>query len=737
MAQLREAVDTLLRPRSIVIVGASDKSRWSSTAYANLKESGFSGRVHLVNRRGGVVHGETAAENCAALGEKVDLGIVVVPAQGVPDSIDDLANASVRSAVLLTSGFAETGKPGAQLQATVLERARRHGIRLLGPNSLGYINFADNVQAWTTPVRAPSRRDGVAIVSQSGATAFFLAELAYQQDLGLSYVLGTGNEADLEASAFVDYLVDDPHTRAIALFVETLRDPGQFIAAAQRALQAAKPIVVLKVGASEATAKSAAAHTGALVGDDRVFDGLCRQFGIIRARSIEELLATADVAARTGVLRDGGIAIVSNSGGICEIAADTAERAGIAVPALTEATATALRESMPGFGTPHNPLDLTGGIEPAQCEAVLRRLGTEPAFAALLCVWYAIPTRQEEESPRLAALHHHLSQGLNAAPIPALLASYTHNYVNDHARRIVAATKAPFFAFGLDRAIAALAGVMRWSQRQRRGPSTSRGMQAPAATLERPTSERAALEFLARHGVPVVPATVVNDEASAAAAAKAMGSPVVLKIASDDIPHKSDIGGVALNLTGDDAVAAAYRRIMAAASKGAPAARIDGVLVSPMRERGVELIVGLSRDPQWGLVLAVGLGGVWVEVMKDVALRVLPVDADEIHAMLAELRGAKLLAGQRGIPPANLAKVAAAIAAIAERGGASWTGARRNGRQSPLGARRRCRGTRRFGRIPMIPRTGSLPTNTHVDMAVRFTVDQRDDGWAMPAFERT
>ena len=662
------AVAALLRPRSIVIVGASERSRWSQTACENLARSGFDGEVHLVNRRGGVVGGRTTAENCATLGAAVDLGIVMVPAEVVPAAIDDLAAAGVRSAVLLTSGFAETGPDGAALQAKVVESGRRNHIRLLGPNSLGYINFADNVQAWTTPVRAPSRRDGVAIVSQSGATAYFLAELAYQQDLGVSYVIATGNEADLEASAFVDFLVADPHTRAIALFVETLRNPAGFLAAARRALDAGKPIVVLKVGASEATAKSAAAHTGALVGDDRVFDGLCRQFGIIRVRSIEELLATADVGARSGMLREGGLAIVSNSGGICEIAADTAARWGIPVPELRGDVAASLRDSMPGFGTPHNPLDLTGGIEPAQCEEALRTLALQPEFAALLCVWYGIPTCAEEESPRLAALHRHLAQGLNDAPIPGLLASYTHTHVNDHARKIVAQTHAPFFAFGLDRAIGGLAGVLGWSRRRRRWLAAnvdSAAAGTAASGGERPSSERAALEFLRRHGVPVVPATLARDEAAAVAAATAIGGRVALKIASSDIAHKSDIGGVALNLGDEQAVAAAFREIMAAARAAMPAARIDGVLVSPMRERGIELLVGLSRDPQWGLVLAVGLGGIWVEVLRDVALRVLPVDAAEIRCMLAELRGAKLLAGQRGMPAADLDAVAAAIAGIA------------------------------------------------------------------------
>ena len=664
------ALSALLCPRSIAIVGASDRSRWSEAVTANLARGGFPGAVHLVNRRGGMAHGRQTATDCRAIGAAIDVGIVMVPAQGMLDAVEDLGAAGARAAVLLTSGFAETGAAGAALQAQVAERARACNLRLMGPNSLGFINFSERVHAWTTPVRAPSRAAGVAIVSQSGATAYFLAELAWQQDLGLSIVAATGNEADLDAAAFLDHLVDDPHTRAIALFIETVRHPARFLAAARRAFAAAKPVVVLKVGASEATSKAAAAHTGALVGDDAVFDGVCRQAGIIRVRSIEELLATADIAGRAGVLRAGGLAIVSNSGGICEIAADTADRHGIAVPGLQAEVATQLREAMPGFGTPHNPLDLTGGVEPPKCADALRLMAGQGDVAALLCVWYPIPNCAAEESERLTQLHHHLSVALSDIPVPGILASYTHTVVNDHAQKIIAATGAPYSAFGLDRTLGALAGLFWWSARQRgREAAPTANENHSMAANARPDSEHAALSWLASQGVPVVPTTLAADVQSAVAAAEALGGPVVLKVASRDIPHKSDIGGVALNLRGADAVAAAHARILAAVKAHAPRARLDGVLVAPMRERGIELIVGMARDPEWGPVLAVGLGGVWVETLKDVALRVLPVDEAEIRGMLTELRGAKLLAGQRGVPAADLGVLAAAIARIAQ---AAW-----------------------------------------------------------------
>lgn len=662
-----DAVTALLRPRAIAIVGASDRSRWSASVTDNLARGGFPGHVHLVNRRGGMAHGRQTATDCQAVGEAIDVGIVMVPAQGMLEAIDDLGAAGARAAVLLSSGFAETGAAGAALQAQLAARAQACNLRLMGPNSLGFINFTDRVHAWTTPVRAPSRAAGVAIVSQSGATAYFLAELAWQQDVGLSVVAATGNEADLDAASFLDYLVDDPHTRAIALFIETVRQPARFLAAARRAFDAGKPVVVLKVGSSEATSQAAVAHTGALVGDDAVFDGICRQFGIIRVRSIEELLATADIAGRLGVLNAGGLAIISNSGGICEIAADSAEQKGVRVPPLAADVAARVAALMPGFGTPHNPLDLTGAVEPDKCGAIVRQMAGQAGIAAVLCVVYPIPTGSEEESERLTQVHRHLSAALNESPVPGLLTCYTHSRVNDHARAIIERIGAPYCAFGLDRVLGALAGLYWWSALKRAAlavpaactPDAVDAAEFPAA------GERAALAYLAGHGVPVVPATLARDEATAVAAARAFGGAVVLKIAAADIAHKSDIGGVELKLAGDAQVAAAFRRILEAAHRHQPGAAIDGVLVSPMRERGIELMVGMARDPVWGPVLAVGLGGIWVETLKDVALRVLPVDAAGVRGMLAELRGAPLLAGQRGIPAADLAAVAETIARIA------------------------------------------------------------------------
>lgn len=654
----------MLRPRSIALVGATDRSRWSQNTFDNLINRRYAGEVHLISRRGGIVHGRPAATSCVALGEPIDLALLMVPQAAIDEAFADLAAANIRNAVILTSGFAETGHDGAQLQTHLSTLARQHDVSLLGPNCLGFVNFIDNVPLWTGGFRSPSKPGGIAVVTQSGANGSFISSLAAQHEIGLSHMVSTGNEADLDCAAFIEHLVDQPDVKAIALFAETIRHAPTFAAAARRAIAAAKPIVVLKIGLSEITARSAAAHTGALVGDDRVFDGVCRQLGIVRVDSIEDLLFTADVISRTGVLKPSGLAAVSISGGACEIIADRSQVLNIPLPELS-ATATAeLRAALPSFGTPHNPLDITGAgvLQPDLFEQGLRILGKQPDYSILACL-FDVPVSAELATEFTRTALSHIAAGLHAASMPAFMISHTVKPVTDVSTEIIEDTGLPYISCGMHHAMNALGAAFWWSDQYRRLANVSATIITIADTQDRPTSERATLDYLSRSGVPIVPITLARSADEAVAAARGIGGRVVLKIASDDIAHKSDIGGVVLNLEGDAAVRDAFQRIVAAA----PAtARVDGVLVAPMRSGGLELFVGCTRDPQWGPAIAVGLGGVWVEVLQDVVLRPLPVDAAEVKRMLTELRGARMLQGIRGTPPADLDTLAAAIARIGD-----------------------------------------------------------------------
>lgn len=657
-------VARLLEPSSIAICGASDRSRWSSTIFQNLRDGGFSGPIALVNPKGGTVHGQAAVKSCSDLGRPVDLGIVMVPRDAVLAACTELANIGAASAMILTSGFAETGAEGALLQSELRTLSKTRGLSLLGPNSLGFINHAGNVTAWATPTKRSNRTDGVAIVSQSGATALFLSQFAEEQNIGLSHVVATGNEADLESTAFIEHFLDLPNVRSIAFFCETVRDPLAFLRCVKKALRLGKAIVVLKVGRSAITAASAESHTGALVGDDKVFDGICQQYGVIRVDSIEDLIVTADLAAFTGVLRPGGLAVLSNSGGICEIAADKAHIHNVTLPPLSQPTLTALNEMLPSYGTPHNPLDLTGGIDPAQTQKIVELVGNQEDVAAVLCPYYRVPNEAAEVSVRLSELHNGLAAGLNGIPIPGLLVSYASTNVTDFAREIIAAQQLPYKACGLDRAISALAHIMTWSTRQRSGLKIISDTPTTTSVGERrPRSEFEVLAWIALQGVPVVPMSLVTTREEAVSAVARLGT-VAVKVASPDIAHKSDIGGVVLNVEGSEQAGQAFDQVTTAARMHHPHAQVDGAVVSPMRRGGVEMFVGVRRDPQWGLVLAVGLGGIFVEILEDVSLRVLPVDADDIRSMIDQLKGKKMLEGARGAAPADIDALADAVVAI-------------------------------------------------------------------------
>ncbi|MGH7153016.1 MAG: CoA-binding protein, partial [Acetobacteraceae bacterium] len=448
---------SMLRPRSIALVGATDRSRWSQNTFDNLIKRGYAGEVHLVARRGGIVHGRPAATSCSAVGAAIDLGLIMVPIAAIEDALVDLAASGARNAIILTSGFAETGADGRLQQDRLAALARQHGLSLLGPNCLGYVNFIDNVPLWTGGFRAPSFPGSIAVIAQSGATGAFISSLAQQHDIGLSHMISTGNEADLDATAFIDHLLDQPEVKAIALFAETIREPARFVAAARKALAAAKPIVVLKIGLSETTARSAQAHTGALVGDERVFAGVARQLGLVRVQSIEELLFTADLMTRTGVLEPRGFGLVSISGGACEIAADRAQVIGLPVAPLPDEAAAELRAALPAFGTPHNPLDVTGGavLQPDLFEQALRILGRQRAFSALLCL-FDVPTTEESATEFALTAVRHITAGLSGHSIPALMLSHTVKPITDTARRVMAETGVPYLSAGIHFGITAL-----------------------------------------------------------------------------------------------------------------------------------------------------------------------------------------------------------------------------------------------------------------------------------------
>lgn len=657
----RSALDRLFNPRSIALVGATERSIWSIAAADNLRRFGYEGRVHMVNPKGGSIFGREAATSCAAIGEEVDAALLMVPESKMLEVFEDLKAANVGGVVILSSGFAETGPEGAERQRQVAATARAAGIRIIGPNCLGFANFSSKTAIWTTPLRRPMPDARIAIVSQSGALAAQLEQFAYQQRVGLTHMISTGNEADLSIADGIEYLARQAEPQAIALFLESVRNPAQFEAAVNAANAAGKPVVVLKVGTSEATARAAQAHTGSLVGDDRVFDALCRKLAIARVHSLEELIVTTDLMARLGPVATPSLALVAMSGGLCEIATDQAEAEHVNLAALSAATLGKLREVLPPMATPNNPLDITGAmmLEPALIEHSLSVLAEDPGVGVIAFVFDAPPKDDARGFAR--KLMTHAGAGFKASGKLCFMLSHTFSVVSAEARAMSEELGIPYSGAGVHHGINALGHLFRRSQRL----AQTRAAHADIAmTQTRPVSEREVLAHLSTHGVPVVPAHIVQSAQAAADAAREVGGKVVLKILSPDIQHKTEVGGVALNLQGDAEVSAAYSAMMSRVQTAKPEARIEGVIVSPMRAQGVELFVGTLRDPQWGLAIAVGLGGVFVEALKDTSLRLLPVSEHEVLEMFEELRGKTLLDGFRGAPAVDRAAAARAVVAI-------------------------------------------------------------------------
>ncbi|MFW3895141.1 acetate--CoA ligase family protein [Pseudomonas bharatica] len=656
----------LFRPRAVAIIGASDKNPWSLLVARSLQALGFQGAVHLVNRRGSDALGQRTVHSCTALAD-VDAAFIAVPAAALLDAIEDMAAAGIRFGAVVTSGFAETGVEGAAQQQALFSRAKELGVTLLGPNSLGFSNFVDKVSLSGMPIKLPALPNPrVGLVSQSGATAAMISAFAHQQGVSLTYSVAMGNEAMVDMADVIQYLVEDEATRSIAVFAESIRDPRRFEAAARSAANAGKPIVIVKIGTGELTATVAQAHTGALVGDDRVFQAVCDAYNIVRVSSLEDLVITADLLAATGPIdASKGFALVSPSGGACELFADRGEEAGIPFPQFAPATLEALSGVLPDFGAAHNPLDVTGAVmrNPEIYSGAIRAISQDPGIG-FIGVVAEIPASAETASPMAAGYMREVSSGLRAAGARGCIVQQVLKPVTAYGLEVLASHNLPALTGGIDHAVRAIGHLYRWSRNQRRELPPERA--ALVASKIKPVTERDTLAFLQSLGVPVIAQQVVSSRSEAQELAERFEGRAVLKVLSPDIAHKTEVGGVILDLHGPDAIVAGFDRIMESVKAAKPDARIEGIILSPMREGGIELLVGVARDPVWGPVLAVGLGGVWVELLDDTQLRLLPVTVAEARQMLCSLKASKLLTGYRGAKPADLDKLAWVIASIGD-----------------------------------------------------------------------
>lgn len=673
----RSSLGSFFSPRSIAVVGASETSYWGRNIFRNLKATGFDGRIVPVNPKRQTIFGIPCLASLRDLKEPVDLVYIATPTDTVGLVLDDAASVGIRHAVIIAAGFGESGAHDRQRE--LQEKATSNGITILGPNCPGFVNIAEGVSAYGQEIPAGMKSGNVSVVLQSGALASVIMKLARAHGIGLSKLICMGNEAIVDTADVIEHLIADSETRVIAIFAEQFRDGRRFLDLARQALVAGKAIVALKAGRTPEGQKAALAHTGAVAGDEAVVDAALRQVGVARVRSLEELLITAGLFASGVHIKGARMGAVTASGGACDIIADRASDEELELPAFSPETKKALAEYLPQFATVQNPLDTAAvdtlretGTAAVPMDVVAEIVSRDPNIDFVLYLGFNVvpQTRPDEpEAEKQAARMVHVRDMLDRSTIAIVPVSLSCMEVGPFAREIYDANRI-FMLGGIEFGITAVGHCVRWQKAREAALVAARiEMSAPAITVANtrkgPWSEYAGRKFLEVSGVPLVPAELVSNAHDAIAAAERLGYPVVLKICAAEIAHKSDIGAVALSLQSAEAVRDAYERV-AAAGGVVKGANVEGVLVSPMRPRGVELFAGVTIDPSFGPTLAVGLGGIWIETLKDVSLRVLPVTQDDIQSMLRSLRASPLLNGARGGPKVDIAKAAAAIHRITQ-----------------------------------------------------------------------
>lgn len=664
----REQLTRLLHPQSIAVIGASTRpGAFGKQVLANMAH--YAGRAYPVNARYSTINEQACYPNVRDLPEVPDCAVICAAREAVEEIVLDCAKAGVGGAIIFASGYSETGKTDRIAQQERLAAiARETGLRIVGPNCIGVVNaLLDSRVTFMdiTPIPQPAPH-AVGVISQSGALGMALAQ-GVVRGLSVSHVLTSGNSCDVDMADYVNYLATDPSCRSIACVFEGMATPDRLLLAAEHAWAADKPLVIFKMATGEQGAAAAMSHTGSLAGSNASYRAVFQRAGAIVVDDFETLMETAAFFAKAPPPKAPGAAIVAASGGAAIMAADRAEQHGVPLPQPAPEVREILEARIPEFGSSRNPCDVTAQIlsDPEALGVCATALLNDPQYGVLvspLTYGYAPSAKRPETYSRLAE-----EAGKMACVVwqtewqdgPGVVEA-------NQCSRVALFRSMP----------ACFAAIAAW---QWRADKRAAGAQAVAATPTqtidkaaalisagrgRTLTEREAKAVLSLYGVPVVGERVVHSAAEAAAAAEALGYPVVLKVESPDLPHKTEAGVIRLNLRTAEEVRAGYQAVMTNADKVSPTPRINGVLVQPMVPQGIEMVVGARNDPLFGPLVVVGLGGILVEVLKDTALAPAPVSAAQAEALLRQLKGVKLLEGFRGMPGVNIGRLAQVISDV-------------------------------------------------------------------------
>jgi acetyltransferase len=645
-------LDSIFAPRGVAVIGASrDEAKLGFGVVRNLIASGYPGAIHLVNPKADRILDLPCYRSIESVPDPVDLAVIVVPAAAVPHTLEACGRRGVRAAIIVSGGFGETGEPGRVLETKIVDIAHRFGLRLVGPNCIGVIDA--HLPLNTTFIKSVPQPGDIAFVSQSGAICQAVIDWGTGMGFGFSRVASLGNQVDVTEAEVIAALAADPHTRVVTMYLEGVRDGAEFLrvvgAAAER-----KAIVALKVGRTAAGRRAVSSHTGALAGQEAAYNAAFDRCGVLRANNTEELFDWARALAWCPPMGGDRVAVLTNAGGPGILAADALEASALRLANISDETRAALRT----FTLPHaalnNPIDLLASASPGDYARALRALLDDPGVDAALVI--SVPPPIEDPAPVADAI----AEVAREASKPVSVAVMGEATVAD-ALRILRVARLPDVRFP-ERAASALAALRRhaiWQSRPRFSPTTFGDVQRDAAAQLLSGAGRAlvagsaAAEILSAYGIYGPCEALVTSPDDAVAWAERFGYPVVLKVASPDIPHKSDVGGVALDLADAESVRLAFRRVTEAASQSRPGARIDGATMQQMVRHGQEVIVGVVRDEQFGPLAMFGAGGIEVEGMRDVAFGLAPLSRREAEAMVDSTFAGRRLRGYRNIPPAD------------------------------------------------------------------------------------
>lgn len=653
-------LNKLLKPRTVAIIGASEKAGFGGDTTRNyLKFSKNLDRVYFVNPGRDTIFGYPAYHSVLDIEGDVDLVILCTPQKTILPLLEDAAKKNCGGAVVFASGYSETGEEGRVLQEELVKKADELGIAVMGPNCAGFANFMDGIFAFAFLVEERDRSGNIGMISQSGQIV--LAALD-SPGMGFSHVISSGNSCNVKIEDYLEFLVDDEDTKVVAGYIEGITKPEKLIRTFEKAAEKKKPIILLKTGRSLKSQELAASHTGSLSGADKVLRAVFRRYGILEAQDLEELCGMATALSWLGEMPKGKRCVFMNvSGGEAGVMADLSEDYGLTLAEYRPETKAYLKTLVPDYGSVNNPFDMTAGIGynvPAMCKAMEAISGDDQVD--VICIAYTItPEVWDETITCMVEAASIVRQNPDMKPVFWLpFIEHTRHKKSAEILRKAGVPLLPSGGYGCS-ILHKILEYAIWTYEK-----TEHALPESSYNRTRSMSEYESLCYLENHGVPIPPQAVAKDSQEAAALAGTLGYPLSVKIHSADIQHKSDVGGVKLNIRDEQELKTAYRDIMANCGKNAPDAKLEGVLLKPMLKPGVEMIIGVNNDKDFGPVIMVGMGGVFVELFKDVQLAPAPLTKNMAMHMIRSLKAYPLLNGYRGSAVCNVEALADLLVTI-------------------------------------------------------------------------